>query len=67
MVYRDMEEEYILTGAYTTAKHIPTRSVWQLVIEIDEGLFPIVCADIGWPTNGEPVAIKLEKLDDEEI
>ena len=50
-------------GYYTTMKHIPTRSTYQLIIEIDEDLFPIVCANIGFPESGSPVCVKLEKVE----
>jgi hypothetical protein len=43
-------------------KRIKTRASWQIVLEIDERLFPSVMAALGNPTTGESIEVGVVRL-----
>lgn len=52
-----------IRGDYRTHKHIPSRSCYQLIIEIPEADFPNACQVLGYPTTGENTFVGIALLD----
>lgn len=49
-------------GDYRTNKHIPSRSCYQLIIEVPEESFPEVCRTLGYPKTGENTYVAIALL-----
>ena len=52
---------------YRTHKHIPSRSCYQLIFEVSEELFPVVCDTLGFPKAGVNTYVNIELLTPENI
>lgn len=52
-----------IKGDYRTHKHIPSRSCYQLIIEVSEEEFPKVCDTLGYPRTGENTYVGIALLD----
>ncbi len=52
---------------YRTHKHIPSRSCYQLILEVSEELFPLVCDTLGFPKAGENIFVNVELSTPENI
>jgi hypothetical protein len=56
-----------IKGDYTTHKHIPSRKVYQLIIEIPEEEFPNACSILGYPSTSESTSVGIALLNKEKI
>lgn len=56
-----------IRGDYRTHKHIPSRSCYQLIIEISEADFPNACQVLGYPATGENTFVGIALLNKEPI
>lgn len=62
---KNSEREFMtaIKGDYRTHKHIPSRSCYQLIIEVSEEEFPKVCDTLGYPKTGENTYVGIALLD----
>lgn len=51
-----------IEGEFVTYKHIPTRAVFQIVIEAPEEAAPEVFAALGYPSSGKSLYVAVTRL-----